>query len=162
MQICDPRKICLEYRLDIFFRTFVLVTHDKRAWKEFCMVPANHKVNRKENRKESLPGCGGLFQFEKSMRNHGQKRSVLLALCDEKLYPTEGATRISIALHLQLPIKYDEVPIAQFNPDYMSGENPVSIQPEWIRDSEYFTISEELMEQFFAWKKQWETEYYNA
>lgn len=148
----SPRKICLDHRLDVIFRVFVLTTNNKKAWEEFRSVPANHKVKRKK-----------LFELEKSIETKGQKCAVPVVSCGEKFYLINGACRTSIVLHLNLPmIKVDVQKLTpklkKFNPNYRTGGNPFT--RSWTKESDYFAISDNLMEQFLSWKKQWEAEYY--
>lgn len=144
MDKCDPRQICLDHRLDIFFRVFVLDVLGKAIWKEFYTAPGNEKIEKEKDKKSR-----GLFDFEANIRKRGQKTKVHLARLDKKLYPASGATRISSMLYLQLPIKYTIVTNADLV-RVVTAESPC-----------FEALSGETKEQFFSWKKQWEEEYYN-
>jgi len=88
-KIAPISDFSFEYRDDILFRTWVLKTENKKAWKNFCNLPANRKVDYKK-----------LFRFYKSLRDKGQKKSIPVVKIKNKLYFAGGATRMGCMLAL--------------------------------------------------------------
>jgi len=97
-------NICLDFRDDIFFRTFVLEENRWDAWQIFANLRANTKIKRK---------CMKHLNMYNSIRKKGQIKPVPVFVDKNKIYPLNGATRISCILALGIKdikvIKYFDV-----------------------------------------------------
>ena len=99
MIISKIRKVSLYYRDDIVFRIYVLKTGNKKAWREFCRIPANRKVSYKK-----------LYKFYRSIRKFGQIKPIRAVIINNVVYPSSGATRLGCMISIGVnKVKIDKI-----------------------------------------------------
>ncbi len=86
-----PYELCYDYREDIFFRAYILVNDKKTLWSKYRFQRKRRKPNRKML----------LWTLRKNLVDNGQLTPVPVVEHDGKLYPADGAKRLSSLISMQ-------------------------------------------------------------
>lgn len=151
-EIIPVNTLCLDFRYDIPFRAFILKEQKWDIWEIFIDIPCNRKIKRYRYQAKFL-------KFYDSIHAHGQKKPIAVFVNpnNNKLYPLDGATRISsiIASGIQniKVVKYfNGVPKNYWKKD---------LDSKYLLQSKLFTkMPESLMIEFQIWLEEWKKKFY--